>query len=81
MPSENRVWRDERRNLSQHAASEALPQHREPSALVIVQPEPPAAQLRLEGAVLFAEEGDHIALLAIKPSKQRRQQHLQRNHA
>lgn len=80
MPSENGVGRDERRNFSQHAASESLPQHGEPSALTIVQPEPLAAQLRLERAVLFAEEGDHIALLALKPAKQRRQQHLQRNH-
>ena len=80
MPSENGVWRDERRNFSQHAASESLPQHGEPSALTIVQPEPLAAQLRLEGAVLFAEEGDHIALLALEPAKQRRPQHLQRYH-
>lgn len=53
---------------------------RESPVLFIIQPEPPAAQLHLEGAVLFAEKGDHIALLAIEPSKQRRQQHLQRNH-
>jgi hypothetical protein len=77
---EVRVWRDERRDLSQHAASESQPQYREPSALIVIQPEPPAAQLRLERAVLFEEEGDYIALLPLEPSKQRREQHLQRNH-
>ena len=44
------------------------------------QPKPPAAQLRLQHAVLFTEKGDHIALLGLEPPKQRRQQHLQRNH-
>ena len=36
--------------------------------------------LRLERAVLFAEEGDHNALLAPEPAKPRCQEHLQRNH-
>ena len=70
--SENGVWRDESRDLSQHAPAESQPQHREPSALIVVQPKPSAAQLRLQRAVLFAEEGDHIALLALEPSKQSR---------
>ena len=39
MPSEKRVWRDERCNLAQHAASESPPQHGQPSALIIIQPE------------------------------------------
>jgi hypothetical protein len=34
-----------------------------------------------EDPVFFAQERDDIALLAITPSKQRSQQHLQRNHA
>ena len=41
---------------------------------------PTAAQLRLQRAVLFTKEGDHIALLTLEPPNQRRQQHLQRNH-
>ena len=40
MPSENGVWCDERRNRSQHVASESPPQHGEPAALIIVQTEP-----------------------------------------
>jgi hypothetical protein len=42
----------------QYAASESLPQHRQPPALVIVQAEPSAPQLHLERAVLFAQESD-----------------------
>ena len=57
---------------SQHAAFESQPQHRESSALIVDQPESPAAQLRLERAILFAEKGDYIALLPLEPSKQRR---------
>ena len=68
----NRVWRNERRDLAQPAASESLPQHCEPPALIIVQPKPPAAQLRLQYTVLLAEEGDHVALLGPEPAKQTR---------
>ena len=80
VPSQNRVGRDERRELAQHAATKALAEHRETPALVVIQSQSPAAQLHFQHAVLFAEEGDHIALLAFEPSKQRGQQHLQRNH-
>jgi hypothetical protein len=41
----------------QHAASEAVPEHPETMALIIVQPEAPVAQLRLQDAILFAKEG------------------------
>jgi hypothetical protein len=65
----------------QHAASEAVPEHPETMALIIVQPEPPVAQLRLQDAILFAKKGDHIALLGLEPRQPRRPQHLERNHA
>jgi hypothetical protein len=66
MPLQNGVWRDERRHLSQSAASESLSEHRETTALVIVETQRPVTQLRLQRAVLFVE----IALLAFEPSKQ-----------
>ena len=37
MPSKNRIGRDERRHLSQDAASKSLPEHREPPSLGILQ--------------------------------------------
>jgi hypothetical protein len=73
VPSENRVGRDERSELVQRAAREAVSQHRQTPALSIVQSQPTAAQLHLQRAVLFAKVGDHIALLTIEPPKQRRQ--------
>ena len=81
VPAENRVGRHESCELAQQATSKPLAQQRETAALIIIQPQPSATQLCLEYAILFAEEGDHIALLAIQPSKQRGKQHLQRNHA
>jgi hypothetical protein len=76
VPSENRVRRHERRDLLQHAASQALPQHPETSALIVVESELPGAQLRLQHAILFAKERDHITLLDLEPRQQRCQQHL-----
>jgi len=37
--------------------------------------------LRFEHSVLFAKDGDDIALLAIEPSQKCSHKHLQRNHA
>ena len=76
VPAENGVRRDDGRHVAQRAASESLPKHREPSTLVIVRPQPPAAQPCLQRAVPFVEKGNHVALLALEPSQQRRQQHL-----
>jgi hypothetical protein len=76
VPSKNRVWRDERCHLSQHGASQSLPEHREAPALCIGQVKSASNQLCLQCAVLFAKKRDHIALLALKPSEQRCEQHL-----
>jgi hypothetical protein len=69
MPSKNRVWRDERRHLSEDSASEPLPEDRETPALLIVQLQLASGQLRLQRAILLAKERDHVALLALEPSK------------
>ena len=69
MPSKNRVWRDERHHLSEDSASEPLPGDRETPALLIVQLQLASGQLRLQRAILLAKERDHVALLALEPSK------------
>ena len=61
---------------TQDAASESLPKHRETSTFVVVQPQPPTAQLRLECPVLFAEECDHIGPLALASAKEDHEQHV-----
>ena len=76
MPSKNGVGRDERRHVSQYGASEPLPEHREPPALPIVEPQPASGQLRFQRAILLAKERDHITLLALEPSEQRGEEHL-----
>jgi hypothetical protein len=81
VPSKNGVGRHEGRALAQQAASKPLAQHRETTPLIVVQSQPTSAQLRFEHPVLFAKEGDDIALLAIEPSQKRSHRHLQRNHA
>ena len=80
VPPQNGIWRDDGRDVLQHAPSESVPKQRETTALIIVQPQPPATQLRLERPVLFAQERDDVMLLALEPSQQCHQQHLQRNH-
>lgn len=47
-------------------------QHREASALVIVQPQPPLTQLRLQRSILLTQKHDYIPLLGLELSKQRR---------
>jgi len=76
MPSKNRIGRDERRHLSQDAASKSLPEHREPPSLGIVQLQPPSSQLGFQRAILLAKKRDHIALLALEPSEQSGEEHL-----
>jgi hypothetical protein len=76
MPPKNRVWCDEGRELMQQAATNSLPQHSETPPLLVIQSQSAAALLHFEHAVLFAEKGDHIALLTFEPSHQRAQQHL-----
>jgi len=76
MPSKNRLRCDERRHPSQNAASKSLPEHREPPPLGIVQLHPPSRKLGLQCAILLAKERDHVALLALEPSRDRREEHL-----
>ena len=72
MPPENRVRRDDRRDLREDPAAEALTDDRETSTLVVIQPQPPAVQLRFQDAILFPEEFDDVALLPFEPAEQRR---------
>jgi hypothetical protein len=80
VPSKNCVGGDERRHVSQHGASEPLPQHREPSALPVGQLQPAPNQLGFQRPILLAKEDDQIALLALQPSEQCREEKLEWNH-
>ena len=73
---EDGVGRHERRYVSQHGASEPLPQLCETSPLRIGEPRPPSRQLRFQHTVRLAKKRDHITLLAFEPSEQRGEEHL-----
>jgi hypothetical protein len=45
MPSQNRVWRDNRGHLAQRGTPETVSTHRQPTPLIIREPQPSAAQL------------------------------------
>ena len=81
MPSENRVRRDDRRDVREDPTAEALTDDGETPTFVVIQPQPPAVQLRLQNAVLFAQEFDDVALLPFEPAEQRRNDQVQRKHA
>ena len=53
---------------------------RESAPLRIGQSQPAPSQLCLQRPILSAKEGDHIPLLALQPSEQRREEDLEGNH-
>jgi hypothetical protein len=77
MPAENRVRRDKGRDVAKGASADLVSQHRQPSTLIVGQPDATAAQLRLESPILFAQEVDDIALLSLKPANKRHDQEME----
>jgi hypothetical protein len=80
VPPENRVRRDDRRDVGKDSPSEALTDARETPTFVVIQPQPAALQLHLQDTVLFLQKFDDIALIPLKPAKQRRDNQVQRKH-
>jgi hypothetical protein len=76
MPSKNGVGRHERCHVSQYGPSETLPEHGQPPSLRIVQPQSTSGQLCFQCTILLAKKRNHVTLLALEASKQRREQHL-----
>jgi hypothetical protein len=60
--------------------TKALTDDRE-TPTVVIQPQSPAVQLRVQYAVLFPQEFDDIALLLFEPAEQRRKDQVQRKHS
>ena len=81
VPSENRVRRDDRRNLRENPSAEALTDDGKTPPFVVTEPHSPAVQLRLQYTVLFPQEFDDIALFPFEPAEQRRDDQVQRKHA
>jgi hypothetical protein len=68
MPSQNRVWRDNRGHLAQRGTPETVSTHRQPTPLIIREPQPSAAQLGSQNSILFCQVPDHVLLLATEPA-------------
>jgi hypothetical protein len=81
MPAENRVRRDNRRNLCQKPTTEPRAEGSQVPPFVVGQPHALVAQLRLQDPVLLAQVLDHLVLLALEPADERRDEQVQRNHA
>jgi hypothetical protein len=71
VPGEQRF----RSNDSGHFCQDFAPQpsrlHRQPTALIVIQPEPPIAELLPKNPILFAKVVDDVRLTLINPSAKR----------
>ena len=76
MPSEDRVRADDGGDLAEDSASEKLTLRRQPSSLVVGQPEALAAQLLTEDTILFLQVADDGLLVPIDPTGCRYDQRL-----
>jgi hypothetical protein len=77
MPAEDRVRRDKSRDVAKCGSADLMSEHRQPPPLIVGQADATAAQLRLQDPVLFAQEIDDIALLALEPAKERHEQEME----
>src|SRR5262245_53164054 len=81
MPAQDGVRCHKGRDVAKRSSADLVSGHTEPPALIIGQSNATAAQLRLQGPILFAEEVDDIRLLSLEPSKERHEQKMECEHA
>ena len=75
MPAQDRIGRDNRRNLAQHTSAQTLPAPRETAPLFVGYPHSSATKLTPQSSVLFDQIGDDILLLVIQSTRQRGEKH------
>ena len=78
VPAHDGVGRDDRGNSRQQSPPKGLALGRQPTALVIVEPESSLAELVLENTVLLDRVGDDLPLLSVDPACERREEQLER---
>jgi hypothetical protein len=81
MPAKERVWCHKRRDVAKGSSADLVSQYRQTPTLIVGQLDATAAQLRLQGPILFAEEVDDISLLALDPTNERHEQKVEGEHA
>ena len=77
VPSQDRVGGHDGRDLPQDPSAESATFRREASALVVGEPEAAPLHLLLEDAVFLHQVLDDVLLVAVDPSREGHEQHLQ----
>jgi hypothetical protein len=71
MPAQDRIGRDNRRNLAQDTPAQPLPAPRQTAPLLVSHTQSSATKLRPKSSILFDQIGDDVLLLVIHPTRQR----------
>ena len=79
MPAQNRVGRDDRRDLTEAMPAQPMPVHGQPTSFLIGQADP-AAPVRAEDAVLFDQICDRLLTLVGPPAGHRHHEESNRGH-
>ena len=80
VPAKNGVGRDERCDLAQQPAPQAVAEFCEAPTLVIVETQPPSLKTDLQHTILFAEKRDRVFVFTLSPRAEHRQHELERRH-
>ena len=68
MPAEDGVGRDDRSDFSEKPATDSLAPDREPTPLIVREPQAPATEWLLQNAVLLSKILDDCVLLTSNPA-------------
>ena len=77
MPAEQRVRRDDGRDLAQGHTAQPVGSRGKLPPVVIGEPEAPPAQLPPQDPILLDQVRQHLALPLVQPAGHREQQHLE----
>jgi hypothetical protein len=72
MPAEDRVRRHERRDLPEQSSPNPMAQDSEAPPVAVVETQAPPGELGFQNAILLAQKGDDIRLLAMQPATEGR---------
>jgi hypothetical protein len=78
IPTQDRVRRDDAAELAQRLSPERFSRRREPAALVVGEADPLCGELLAKDAVFLLQIVDDVALLAIGPACEQKQQESKR---
>jgi hypothetical protein len=81
MPAKERVWCHKRRDVAKGSSADLVSQHSQAPTLIVGQLDAAAAQLRLQGPILFAEEVNDSTLLSLEPTNEHHEQKVEWEHA